>query len=274
MDYWQLRPFEARLNISSSRAANILARMEADRGRSLAMDLLSLAGKSVPLAQCTIFTYSEGRNPELLSFADHGRNVELARVSGIYTQRFFSRDGNRQAIAALGANERIIVQRQSIEDIADTRYRHVCYEQPRISERLALLSTCKSERWLSVNFYRGREHGALSCGEIDHLEALAPVAMQVVRLHHQAYLQVQEMPSILAERVASLCPNLTARDKLLLRLMLAGSDSVDIAHRMGVQPSSAATYIKRLYRKVGVSGLRELLAVATQPLHGSVDTLP
>ncbi|MFJ4387014.1 helix-turn-helix transcriptional regulator [Pseudomonas sp. NPDC089408] len=265
MDYWQLRRFEAGLNISSAHAAKMLARVGPAHGRSLAMDLLRLAGKSVALAQCTIFTYSDGRNPELLSFADHGRNVELARVSDIYTQRFFSRDGNRQAMAALGASQCIIVQRQSIEDIVDPRYRRVCYEQPRISERLALLSTCSSERWLSVNFYRGREHGSLSSGEIDHIEALAPLAMQVVRLHHQAHLQVQEMPSILAERVARLCPDLTARDKLLLRLMLGGSDSIDIAHRIGVQPSSAATYIKRLYRKVGVSGLRELLAVATQP---------
>jgi DNA-binding CsgD family transcriptional regulator len=33
---------------------------------------------------------------------------------------------------------------------------------------------------------------------------------------------------------------------------------------MGIQLSSAATYIKRLYRKLGVSGQRELLALATQ----------
>jgi DNA-binding CsgD family transcriptional regulator len=33
---------------------------------------------------------------------------------------------------------------------------------------------------------------------------------------------------------------------------------------MGIQCSSAATYIKRLYRKLGISGQRELLALASQ----------
>ena len=72
------------------------------------------------------------------------------------------------------------------------------------------------------------------------------------------------MPALLSERVVSLYPELTRRNQELLQLMLAGCEVEDISVNMGIQRSSAATYIKRLYRKLGISGQRELLALATQ----------
>jgi len=72
------------------------------------------------------------------------------------------------------------------------------------------------------------------------------------------------MPALLSERVVSLYPELTRRDQELLQLMLAGCEVEAISASMGIQLSSAATYIKRLYRKLGISGQRELLALATQ----------
>jgi len=46
--------------------------------------------------------------------------------------------------------------------------------------------------------------------------------------------------------------------------MLAGYEVEDISTMHGLRLSSAATYIKRLYRKLGISGQCELLALATQ----------
>ncbi len=73
-----------------------------------------------------------------------------------------------------GAGESTIVQRQSIDDIAHTEYRRICYEQPQICERVALLTRCESNCWLSVNFYRGREHGHFSEQDMNYLETIAP----------------------------------------------------------------------------------------------------
>jgi len=267
MQYWPLRSSGSEYRLNAGQAAALLSRVGENRSRLLASDLLQLVCTQVPLAQCTIFAYPQQRNPHIVSFADRARMAQLPNISANYAERFYSLDGNQQAMAgrppASGA-ERIMVQRQATDDIAHQDYRRICYEQPQISERVALLGHCDGGRWLSVNFYRGREHGRFSSGEIEFIETLAPFVMQVVRLHYRAYVEANEMPTLLGERVVRLHPELTRRDRELLRLLFGGCDVAAIASRMGIQCSSAATYIKRLYRKLGISGQRELLALASQ----------
>ncbi|MBH3426312.1 response regulator transcription factor [Pseudomonas alkylphenolica] len=265
MQYWPLRPGSSEHSLNLGHTANLLARIGVNRSRFLAADLLQVIGPGVPLAQCTIFAYPKRRNPEVFSFADRAREVSLPVISSTYVQRFFGLDGNQQVMNQSSAVHNTIVQRQSIEDIAPGEYRRICYEQPQISERVALLTHCESNRWLSVNFYRGREHGRFSEREVNYLETLAPLLIQAVRLHYHAYLQANEMPLLLAERVIrQQHVELTLREQELLRLMLSGLEVDDIAEHLGVRPVSAATYVKRLYRKLGINGLRELFGLATR----------
>ncbi|NQD54152.1 helix-turn-helix transcriptional regulator [Pseudomonas sp. CM25] len=267
MEFWPLRPSTSDFRLSVEQTASLLSRTSESHGKLLAADMLKLLGAQVPLAQCTLFAYSPNRSPQIISFADRARMLELPRISSNYAERFYSMDGNQQAMTARptpSSAERIMVQRQGIEDIAHRDYRRICYELPQISERVALLSHCDGNRWLSINFYRGREHGRFSANEINVIETAAPLIVQISRLHYRAYLEANEMPALLSERVISLYPELTRRDHELLQLMLAGCDVQAISTSMGIQQSSAATYIKRLYRKLGIAGQRELLALATQ----------
>ncbi|OUM37259.1 helix-turn-helix transcriptional regulator [Pseudomonas putida] len=267
MEFWPLRPSTTDLRLSIEQTATLLSRTTESHGKLLAADMLKLVSAHVPLAQCTLFAYSPNRSPQVISIADRARMLELPRISSNYAERFYSLDGNQQAMStrpALPTADRIMVQRQSIEDITHRDYRRVCYELPQISERVALLTQCDGNRWLSVNFYRGREHGRFSAHEINVIETVAPLIVQISRLHYRAYLEANEMPALLSERVVSLYPELTRRDQELLQLMLAGCEVEGISVSMGIQLSSAATYIKRLYRKLGVSGQRELLGLATQ----------
>lgn len=77
-------------------------------------------------------------------------------------------------------------------------------------------------------------------------------------------IEANQMPALLSQRVEQLYPELTRRDRELLRYLLSGLGAEDIAPLMGIQRSSAATYIKRIYRKVGVSGYRELLGLVVR----------
>ncbi|MCU1720446.1 MULTISPECIES: helix-turn-helix transcriptional regulator [unclassified Pseudomonas] len=263
MQFWPLRTVPPPQSLNIGQAARLLAHVGHDYRRQLAGDLLQLIGNGIPLAQCTVFAYAPRRNPQVFTFADRAREVSLPKISSNYAERFYNQDGNQQAMSG-GGGERIMVQRQHIDDIGHAEYRRICYEQPKIAERLALLTRCDNDRWLSVNFYRGREHGCFSNQELDHLEAWAPLLMQIVRMHYLAWRQVDELPQVLAERLATLYPELTPRDLELLRLLLTGIDNDEIARRLGVRPSSAATYIKRLYRKLGTGSLRELIGLVTQ----------
>ncbi|WP_449433058.1 helix-turn-helix transcriptional regulator [Pseudomonas putida] len=269
MEYWPLRAPSTDYRLTVDQTVSLLSRVGEHHGRTLADEILKLVGAQVPLAQCTIFAYSANRSPQVISFADRARITGLSKISNNYAERFYTLDGNQQAMLtrpALATCERILVQRQAVEDIAHRDYRRICYELPQITERVALLTHCEGGRWLSVNVYRGREHGHFSLNEIDFIEFIAPLIMQTVRLHYRAYLQANELPILLSERVIDLYPELTRRDQALLQLMLGGGEVETISASMGIQLSSAATYIKRLYRKLGVSGQRELLALATRPL--------
>ena len=53
---------------------------------------------------------------------------------------------------------------------------------------------------------------------------------------------------------------LTPRDEDVLRGLLQGLSSAELAERLGLTLASAQTYTKRLYRKLGVSGHKELVA--------------
>lgn len=268
MEYWPLRASDTELRLSVEQTVSLLSRVGERQGKMLASDILKLVSAQVPLAQCTIFAYPPNRSAQIISFADRARMVQLPNISNNYAEHFYSLDGNQHAMAArtrASTSACILVQRQSASDIAHRDYRRVCYEMPQICERVALLSHCEGDRWLSVNFYRGREHGNFSVNEIDMIEKAAPLVMQIVRLHYRAYLEANEMPALLSERVVNLHPELTRRNQELLQLMLAGCDVQTISSRMGIQDSSAATYIKRLYRKLGVSSQRELFALAMQP---------
>lgn len=267
MEFWPLRASHSDFRLSVEQTVSLLSRVGEPHGKMLASDMLKLVGAQVPLAQCTIFAYSPNRSPQIISFADRARMIELPKISTNYAERFYSMDGNQRAMTMRptpSTGERILVQRQSTEDIVHRDYRRICYELPQISERVALITHCDGNRWLSVNFYRGREHGRFSLNEIEFIETAAPLIMQVVRLHYRAYLEANEMPALLSERIINLYPELTRRDQELLQLMLAGCEVERISLSMGIQVSSAATYIKRLYRKLGISGQRELLALATQ----------
>lgn len=266
MSYWALRPATAAHRLDVGQLAGMLARVGELRAGSIAAELLQLISNEVPLAQCTIFAYAGSEAPRIVSYADRARTIALPEISRSYAARFHPLDGNRLVMnAEARAPERILVHRQAGEDIAHADYRRVCYEQPQISERVALLTLFDGWRWLSVNFYRGREHGRFSAREIECIEAYAPLLMQMVRLHYGAHLAANELPELLVEHLGRLHPDLTRREHDLLRHMLAGEAAEDIAVAMGVRLSSAQTYIKRLYRKLGVAGQRELMGLAMQP---------
>ena len=220
MEYWPLRVSNTDFRLNVEQTVSLLSRVGERQGKMLAADMLKLVSAQAPLAQCTIFAYLPNRSPQIISFADRARMMQLSKISNNYAERFYSMDGNQQAMATrptASTSERILVQRQSVEDIVHRDYRRICYELPQISERVALLTHCDGDRWLSVNFYRGREHGHFSVDEIDFIETAAPLIMQIVRLHYHAYLEANEMPALLSERVIKAYPELTRRDQELLQ---------------------------------------------------------
>lgn len=243
----------------------------ADR-HAVAEDLLRIVSAQVPMAQCTIFSFEGESAPRTVAVGDRSRTAALRRITQDYVTRYHPLDGCREAMRAeqdaarraSAAQPHIVLHRQRPQDIAHARYRHVCYELPRVAERLAILTLYEGWRWLSVNFYRGQEHGQLTHSDVSRLELLAPLIVHAVRLHYTGQLFDADLAEWLLARMHRSHPSLSKRDLDVLRGLLHGLDNPSLALRLGLELSSVQTYVKRVFRKLGIGSQRELLGLVVQ----------
>jgi len=241
---------------------------------AVAEDLLRLVDAHVPLAQCTIFSFDSAGRARTVAIGDRSRTQSLAHISDAYVAQFYRFDGimdvMRDELTAAqragNATPRILLHRQSASDIAHAGYRHMCYELPKVAERLAILALYEGRGWLSVHLYRGQEHGPFDAAAIALVEAFAPLVVHAVRLHHAGQALDHGLSDLLLERLSGRFPQLTKRDLDVVRSLLAGHATETLAGHMGLTVASAQTYQKRVYRKLGVSGPRELLALLVEPV--------
>lgn len=268
--HWVLPPPSATaLSLPLPQVSALLARLGQAEPHAVAEDLLRLVGAQVPLAQCTIFAFEPGRKPAVVAVGDRSRTQELPLIAEAYVNRFHRLDGSAALMQAElaaaqkagSADPRIVLHRQRGADIAHADYRRLCYEQPRVAERLAVLALYEGRRWLSVNLYRGTEHSPFDDAAIRVVEAFAPLIVHAVRLHHTGLAMHQDLGGLLLARLVRRHPQLTQRDRDVVLALADGLSTDALAQRLGLTVASARTYCKRVYRKLGVAGQRELLAL-------------
>lgn len=278
------------LQVSLAQVNALMAGVGSTHRHAVAEQLLRLVGAHVPLAQCTIFSFEHPNRPRIVAMGDRSRTSALPRIAQAYVTRFFRLDPalavvpGVHPVAHSGANPgsmpvvhehvqsladlRITLHRQRPQDITHPEYRQVCYELPQVAERLALLARYEGRFWMSVNFYRGVEHGPFDDASVAIVQAFAPTIVHAVRLHHTGHALQQDLSGLMQARAARRNPSLTQRDHDVLASLLKGQTTDAMAESLGLTVSSAQTYVKRLYRKLGLSGQRELLAWLMEPGEG------
>jgi DNA-binding CsgD family transcriptional regulator len=277
LKHWPLSPHAAPsgLQIRLQDATAMLEKLGAASSHAVAEDLLQLLGTQVPLAQCAIFTFHGLGSPQLVGLGDRARTRALPRISQDYAQRFYPLDGSRQVMQVEGARsagaqgagrQRIWLHRQRSDEVLHPDYRAVCYELPQVSERLSLLAQQDGARWLSVNLYRGVEHGPFDAAAIAAVEAYAPLIMQAMRLHYAGQTLQDDLAGLVMARLGRRFPALTQRDLDVVRALVEGLTTEAMAQRLGLTLASARTYVKRVCQKLGVQGQRELFALLMEPV--------
>ena len=261
-------PGASTLELPLAQVSALLAKLGLSDRHAVAEEVLHLLGALVPLAQCAIFSFEGTGRPRTVAVGDRSRTRELPDISQAYVQRFYRLDGAQQAMQAHEAAARkaapqrphIVLHRQAASDVQHPEYRQTCYTLPQVAERLAILSLHEGRRWLSVNLYRGLEHGLFSDRDIATVEALAPLIVQAVRLHYTGQVLSTDLMALMMDRLVLRGSALTARDEDVVRGLLQGLSTAELAERLGLTPASAQTYTKRLYRKLGVPGHKALVA--------------
>lgn len=261
-------PAAQALDLPLAAVTGLLEKLGLSDRHAVAEEVLRLLGPLVPLAQCTIFSFEGGGRPRTVAVGDRARTSALPDISQAYVQRFYRLDGAQLAMQAHEAAARratpqrphIVLHRQAPSDVQHPEYRQICYTLPQVAERLAILSLHEGRRWLSVNLYRGVEHGRFSDRELATVEALAPLIVQAVRLHYTGQVLSADLMALMLDRLALRGPALSAREEDVARALLQGLSSAELAERLGLTVASAQTYTKRLYRKLGVASHKELVA--------------
>ena len=256
----------AALHLPLADLGTLLAGLGTAQRHTVAEHLLRLVGAHVPLAQCAIFSFEQPNRPRTVAMGDRSRTSALPRIAQAYVTRFFRLDPafalmQAQTPIARLAPPQPLLHRQRPADIAHPEYRQVCYELPRVAERLAVLALYEGRFWMSVNFYRGEEHGPFDDASLAVMVAFAPTVVHAVRLHHTGSALHADLTDLVLARTAQRFPALTPRDTDVLRGLLQGLDTPALAQRLGLTAASAQTYQKRLHAKLGVAGQRELLAL-------------
>lgn len=255
------------ISIPTHQVLALLSPLGLSDRHSVATQVLELLGAHLGLAQCTIFSFEPKRAPLTIAVGDRDRTRGLAQIAQLYTRRYWHLDPVLDVMHACYADagrcsaERplIVLHKQHPEDIAHAAYRHTCYDTPKVAQRIALLSR-HGRRWLSLNLYRGWEHGPIGPAQWQLVQELAPLMVQAIRLHHASEQTQADLMPLMMERLLARHPQLSVRDLDVARALLEGLDQRALAQRLGLHASSAPTYCRRLYRKLGVSGRAELTA--------------
>lgn len=266
------------LPVALADVTTLMERVGRSSSDAVAEQILHLLGRHVPLAQCTIFSFQGMSRPRVVGMGDRARTGALPMISQDYSERFYPLDGSQRVMKAelarlekdANAKPRVWLHRQAPEDVQHAEYRDVCYTRPRIAERLSLLMLQENARWLSVNLYRGEEHGPFDAQAIGLIEAFAPLVMQAMRLHYAGQTLQDDLVGLVLARLARRFEQLTQRDLDVVQALAQGLDADALAQRLGITLSSARTYIKRVCAKLGVQGQRELFALLMEPAE-SVD---
>jgi hypothetical protein len=187
----------AGLQLPLAQVNALMAVLGSPHRHAVAEQLLRLVGAHVPLAQCTIFSFERPNRPRIVAMGDRSRTSALPRIAQAYVTRFFRLDPALAVVpgvqAVAGLNDRhavdspVTLHRQRPQDITHPEYRQVCYELPQVAERLALLARFEGRFWMSVNFYRGVEHGPFDDAGVAIIQALTPTIQHAVRLHHTGH---------------------------------------------------------------------------------------
>jgi DNA-binding CsgD family transcriptional regulator len=265
MRYWHLNRPSATGRLDLAQVTGLVAAIGQADATSFAAEVLNTLGDAARISQCTIFAYEFGNRPRTVSVADRRGGRFLRDVADVYSKLFYALDGNQNIVtttpaARVGAP--MVIHQQTSDDIAHEGYRAACYSDPNVCDRLSLLLQPADRIWLSINLYRDRMHANFQPQEIALVEALAPLIGHAAKHHYALHGQSQlGIPQLMLARLRTLCPALAKRELDVVRGVLEGHTSAEIAEMLGIKPASVVTYQKRAYQRLGVSSQRQLFAL-------------
>lgn len=203
------------------------------------------------------------RPPVMYASASHGVADTTQQCFDTYRDTgLFRRDRSFDLVGRHAAGDAVLL-RMHADEVPDAAHRDAIYRRHAMVERLSLAWRLDDRSLLAVNLYHHAHQGAFESGEVDRVVEVAPL-LQAAAARHVDLLAAPEpaVPPAPVDVVAARCPALTARERQVLDLLLAGLTYDGVAAALGVSVGTVKTYRARAFGRLGIHFRSQLFALA------------
>jgi DNA-binding CsgD family transcriptional regulator len=189
------------------------------------------------------------------------RNAEARAVRG-YLSGCYREDPNAKVLSdelKPGATMAVYMNKADVRTLS---YRRLCYDEPRIADRLSVLHKTRRGEGITINFYRCETSGPFQAEHFDAITELAPL-LQAASVRHYEILAARLSDNFdrTLLQLTEHYPSLTTREAQCAAGMISGMTADEIALMLGIKATSVITHRKRAYDRLAISGRRELIAL-------------
>lgn len=221
------------------------------------VSLMEVLRRRAGADMCSAFAVEGDRAAVIVAeSADPGASAFARLASLRYAQRYWRRDV--AGLSTLGrAHRKVQVLKRPASGIRDLEYHHECYSEGSVIERLSLFRDGRPA--IIASAYRARSGGPFAPEHLQAFAEVAPLLHAIIMRHAQAGAPQLSGPgdTALAAALSRLC-GLSAREATVTALILSGFTLAGIAAALDVAQSTAATYRRRAYEKLGATNRADL----------------
>jgi len=217
-----------------------------------------MIGRAVSIEQCIIFTYRPDENMHCV-MAESSASPQTAKVlANDYVSGQFKKDPNFALIkGALESDKGTINTLPANDQGMPSDYLEHFFHEVHLVDKVSLTAVSEHTCYY-INLYRGENIGKFTDDDMVTLNFLAPVLSALVLKNFQPQSHTtQKLPPA----ASTILAQLSERERQICELILQGYTLKVIATELGISETSAATYRKRAYQKLGIPSKGKLVAL-------------
>ncbi|HSH57547.1 MAG TPA: LuxR C-terminal-related transcriptional regulator [Halomonas sp.] len=224
--------------------------------------LTTLLRRSLGVEQCILFAYTRDDTMSYL-LVDNSRYPKVAgRLARLYAGGLFRQDPNYPRLRQLlrAGDGRANAELITMPEEMSPAYRSHLFAFPDLADKVSIMIPDPDTLYY-LNLYRDLTRGPFSRQELEGLQSLTPLIASLIRRHYR-----QARPAALPTRHedAEALQALSKRERELCLLLLHGHTLKTIAAELDIALSTAETYRKRAYAKLGVHSKAALLSLCRE----------
>ena len=224
--------------------------------------LTALLRHSQGVEQCILFAYTSG---DVMSYllVDNSRYPRVAgRLARLYAGGLFRQDPNYPRLRQLlqAGDGRADAELISMPEDMSPAYRSHLFAFPDLADKASVVIPAPDTIYY-LNLYRDLARGPFSRQDLERLQALTPLIASLIRRHYRQ-ARLAALPARHEDTEA--LQVLSRRERELCLLLLHGHTLKTAAAELDIALSTAETFRKRAYAKLGVRSKARLVALCRQ----------